>query len=220
MALSRRMQVVRRSIGLLFLFACVSALLIAVTAVVWFLLNPFAGFDGRAEFAELSGADAKLRLRSVWPPAVEPESVRTVSQTTQWSRDSSSSWCRVELRKEAATIWMDHIHAEEERRSKECFGDHHECLEGVHRVVSGPPALRRQTGNTPAWWSPPAIAFRATEVMLWYGQGDSGVGRATYSGFDESTDVLWIYDYACQHDELWSRGKPPKGIQIHLNAKK
>jgi hypothetical protein len=47
--------------------------------------------------------------------------------------------------------------------------------------------------------------------MLWYTDYDSGVGRATNSAFDKSTGILWIYDYACQHDRLWSPGNVPPG---------
>ena len=47
--------------------------------------------------------------------------------------------------------------------------------------------------------------------MLWYTNYDSGVGRATYTSFDEPVGVLWIYDYACQHDRLWTHGNVPAG---------
>lgn len=36
-------------------------------------------------------------------------------------------------------------------------------------------------------------------------------GRATYSAFDSQTNVLWVYDYASQHDLLWPQGEPPDG---------
>ena len=74
--------------------------------------------------------------------------------------------------------------------------------------------MHRQTGTTPTWWSPPAIDFRATELMKWYRGYDSGVGRATYSGYDETTKTLWIYEYSCQHDQLWSQGNVPTGQQF------
>ena len=114
---------------------------------------------------------------------------------------------------------MDHIHAAQERNSKSCLHHLHEGLEGVHRNIVGPPPMHWQTGNAPAWWTPPALDFRATVIMLWYTDYDSGVGRATYSGFDESTGTLWIYDYACQHDEVWSHGDVPEGAPIGLAAK-
>ena len=50
--------------------------------------------------------------------------------------------------------------------------------------------------------------------MLWYDNYYSGVGRATYSGFDESTSLLWIYEYAAQHDKLWEPGDRPTGIDF------
>jgi hypothetical protein len=106
---------------------------------------------------------------------------------------------------------MDQMHKHQEDWSKQCLHHLHEGLEGVHRTISGPPPQHWQTGETPSWWTPPGIDFRATEVMLWYTNYDSGVGRATYSGFDESNGVLWVYDYASQHDILWSHGGMPAG---------
>jgi hypothetical protein len=83
------------------------------------------------------------------------------------------------------------------------MGDDLEKVEIIPGNVVGPPPLHKQTGVTPVWWTPPAISFRATEIMLWYDGFDSGVGRAAYSAFDESTGILWMYDYAAQHDLLW-----------------
>ena len=82
---------------------------------------------------------------------------------------------------------------------------------GVSRTIAGPPPLHSQTGETPVWWKPPSTDFRATEVMLWYKQYASGVGRATYTAFDQHTGMLWIYEYACQHDILWPNGEVPPG---------
>ncbi len=50
--------------------------------------------------------------------------------------------------------------------------------------------------------------------MLWYKDGESGVGRAVYSGVVEPTNTLWVYLYVCQHDRLWLRGKVPAGEQF------
>ena len=50
--------------------------------------------------------------------------------------------------------------------------------------------------------------------MKWYRNNDSGVGRATYSGYDEATNSLWIYHYSAQHDRLWTRGDVPAGEQF------
>ena len=96
------------------------------------------------------------------------------------------------------------------------LGRLHEGLEGVHRILGGPPPLHRQTGATPAWWSPSAIDFRATEIMVWYEGHYSGVGRAVYSGYDESSKTLWIYEYACQHDQLWPPRAIPAGEQFSM----
>jgi len=106
---------------------------------------------------------------------------------------------------------MDQAHKHQEISSKQSLHDLHEGLEGVHRILTGPPPQHSRTGDTPTWWKPPTLDFRATEVMLWYTNYDSGVGRATYSTFDESMGTLWIYNYACQHDILWSRGNMPTG---------
>lgn len=86
--------------------------------------------------------------------------------------------------------------------------------EGVSRTIAGPPPQHRQTGSTPGWWTPPAIVFRATEAMEWYTGYGSGVGRATYSAYDQATGELWIYEYSGQHDQLWDLGKVPAGEQF------
>jgi hypothetical protein len=134
-----------------------------------------------------------------------------VSYKSESSRDSYSSWYRITLSATAAGKWTNQIHKHQEDWSRGCLGDLHERLEGVHRTISGPPPLHSQTGETPNWWTPPNIDFRATEVMLWYTHYDSGVGRATYTSFDNLAGVLWMYDYACQHDKLWTHGNVPTG---------
>ncbi len=112
---------------------------------------------------------------------------------------------------------MDHVHAEQE---SEKYFPVDECCEGVHRItISRPPSLRRYTGRIPTWWSPPKIRFRATEMMKWYANYDSGYARATYSGFDESTSTLWVYKYVCQHDRLWSPGDLPEGTPFKVEKK-
>ncbi len=175
-----------------------------------FLMDPFSGFAGKSEFRELSGRSAKHRL-SDWPEGVDPAAVQKVSYKCEYARDSYSAWYRVQLAADAATKWMDHMHKRQEDRSKTLLHQRHEGLEGVHRTILGPPPQHWQTGETPSWWTPPGIDFRATEIMLWYTDYNSGVGRATYSGFDKSNEVLWLYDYASQHDILWSRGGIPGG---------
>jgi len=203
------MRTIRRLVVVGFFVACAVIVLMAVAMVGSTVL--FFGFGGRREFTDLAGPTAKRKLGDAWPSSVDPDAVESVTWKTEWSRDSSSSWWRIVLDREATLRWMDHVHAEEERWAK-----HHDGpVEGVHRTIAGPPPLRKQTGATPAWWSPPAIDCRATEVMLWYSHG-SGVGRATYSAFDASTSTLWVYQYACQHDKLWPSGEPPSGTPIHV----
>lgn len=173
-------------------------------------MNPFAGFDGHSEFNKLSGNAAKKRLYD-WPADVNPRDVQAVSFKTNYSRDSYSSWYRIKLTSNAAESWGNHIHRHQEISSRQCLNSLHEGLEGVHRRIDGPPPRQWQTGTTPSWWEPPSIDFRATEVVLWYTNFESGVGRATYSAFDESVGILWVYDYASQNDTLWSQGNIPHG---------
>jgi hypothetical protein len=168
--------------------------------------NWLEGFSSHVEFVDFSGEKANRALVSAWPPSVRPDEVKRVSYKHQSSRDSYSSWYRIELTSDAARRWMDRIHAGKERASSASINQ----AERVHRTVVGPLPLRRQTGTTPAWWSPPSIEFRATEAMLWYKENDSGVAHATYSAFDPSVGTLWIYQYAAQQDHLWSRGAAPK----------
>jgi hypothetical protein len=56
--------------------------------------------------------------------------------------------------------------------------------------------------------------------MKWYRDYYSGVGRATYSAYDESAQTLWIYEYSCQHDILWSSGDVPAGEHFSTSPKK
>lgn len=181
-----------------------------VLVVLPFLLNPFAGFAGQSEFTELS-AGAAIRRLSNWPDGVATSDVETVSYKSAYSRDSYSSWYRIKLADDAASTWINQIHSHQEEWSKRCLHDLHEGLEGVHRTIEGPPPQHSQTGETPSWWWPPTINFRATEVMLWYKDYDSGVGRATYTAFNTSDRTLWMYDYACQHNTLWTQGNVPSG---------
>ncbi|MEI8213459.1 MAG: hypothetical protein WCI02_15030 [Planctomycetota bacterium] len=196
---------------------CGLIVLFAIMICVSFLMNPFAGFAGQSEFSDLSGYSAKRRL-SDWPSDVDPRDVQNVSYKSEYSRDSYSSWYRISLSATAAEKWTNQIHKHQEDWSRGCLGDLHEGLEGVHRTISGPPPLHWQTGETPTWWTPPNIDFRATEVMLWYTNYDSGVGRATYTSFDNLAGVLWMYDYACQHDKLWTHGNVPTG-NVFMSSK-
>jgi hypothetical protein len=212
MASREAMRTVRRVFVILFFAWCAAIVVLGIVAVIGvFLANPFADFAGRKEFTDLSGSSAKHSLAGAWPPDVDIRSVEAVSYKTEWSRDSHSTWYRIRLTKDAAARWADRLHPENGRISKASL---HGDIEGVYRMIDGPPPLHRQTGDTPVWWTPPPIKIRATEGMLWYKDYYSGVGSATYSGFDESTTTLWIYEYACQHDILWSHGRLPSGEPI------
>lgn len=199
----------RRFTAITFIVLCAAVVLWVVLVIGPFLLNPFSGFAGSEEFADLSGSSAKRKLGDAWPSSVDPGDVDSMSYKTERSRDSFSSWFRIKLTEPAAVSWADQLHAGQERCARSAVSDLHENIECVHRTVDGPPPLHWQTGETPAWWSPPSVPFRATEIMLWYKDNDSGVGRATYSAFDESSGVLWAYEYAAQHDKLWSPGEMP-----------
>jgi hypothetical protein len=189
---------------------CVLAVIWAVFICGSILINPFAGFAGESEFATLSANAAKRRLPD-WPNGVATSDVEIVSFKSAYSRDSYSSWYCIKLTEDAASTWSEQVHTHQKQWSKQCLHDLHEGLEGVTRTIDGPPPLHSQTGETPTWWSPPMIPFLATEVMLWYDDFYSSVGRATYTAFDATTQTLWIYDYACQHDTLWKQGNIPSG---------
>jgi hypothetical protein len=215
--MSNSFQSMRRARRLLIcgiLVFCVVASVVAIAFVGSFLVNPFAEFAGSEGFSDLSGESAgqRQRLKTVWPKGVDPATVESVSYQTDWSRDSSSTWYRIRLPGIAATTWQDSVHAEQQNSSQQLRTTND--LEGVIRMITGPPSLRRKTGETPSWWSPPHVPFRATEMMIWYSLPDSGVARATYSAFDEATSLLWIYEYTCQHDRLWKRGELPAGERI------
>lgn len=190
-------------------FMLVCAGLMILTIVVVPLVAPFGGVT--EEFTDLSGQEGSQRFRSGWPPGIDPAEVQSVSRKYASSFDAHSCWYRIQLSTDAASAWRNAIHSEEERRYGKTSDQRDEGVEGVHRSVGRPPPLHRQTGTTPDWWLPPAIEFRATELMRWYHDFQSGVGRATYSGYDETTNTLWIYEYSAQHDRLWPPGKLPDG---------
>lgn len=205
----------RRARRLLILGIVVFGLVVAVVSMAFvgvFLVNPFAEFAGSEGFSNLSGESASKRLESVWPKDVDPATVEEISYQTDWSRDSSSTWYRIRLPAGAATTWQNSVHSDQQNSSQTLRTTND--LEGVNRMITGPPSLRRKTGETPSWWSPPHVPFRATELMIWYSSPDSGVARATYSAFDEATSLLWIYECTCQHDRLWKRGELPSGERI------
>ena len=192
--------------------AVIGVVVIWAIAFVWSVLSiltdPFGGAD---EFIGVGGSEAKSRLAEIWPSMVDPSDVQSLSCKTESSRDSYSSWFKIKLLPAAAEKWQDDIHAQQESSCNGAADKMHEPAEGVRREVNGPPPFHRQTGTTPAWWLPPPMPFRATEAMLWYQNYNSGVARATYSGFDPASSTLWVYQYACQHDQLWSPGVVPAG---------
>lgn len=179
--------------------------------VAYVLLVMFGAFGAvTSQFADASGAEARKRLGHDWPSNVDPAQVESVSRKHASEFDRHSTWYRIRLAPAAADAWRDACHAREEHIYDGVRDAGSSGIEGVHRTITGPPPLRRQTGSTPHWWSPPAIEFRATELMKWY-DAESGVGRATYSAYDSATKTLWIYEYSAQHDLLWPRGNMPAG---------
>ena len=170
-----------------------------------------ASGTARFELNDASGADAKVSAVAKmghWPTSVDPGDVESVSWKYEGMIDSHSQWYRINLTSDAAISWIDSVHEHQESANRTSQND---VVEGVRRTIAGPPPLHQQTGETPKWWAPPAIEFRATEVMLWSEGSGSVRGNATYSAFDPSTGWLWIYEYGAQHDLLWTKGDVPPG---------
>jgi hypothetical protein len=170
-------------------------------------------FGGSTEFEDLPGSTAQLRLENDWPVSVDPSAVPSMSYKGESTFDSYSRWYRIRLDEVSAAKWTDDVHTKRKLHAMEVVG-HKETLEGVRRTVPGPPSLRRQTGTTPSWWSPPQGDYRATEIMKWYAWYDSGIGWGIYTYYDRSTEILWIYDYCCQHDKFWSAHHVPQGEAV------
>jgi hypothetical protein len=189
---------------------CVIVVLFPIMVCGSFLINPFGGFAGSSEFANKTGSAAK-RSMNEWPSNVATAAVRSVSRKHDYSIDSHSTWFKIELDTASAQLWADSVHSDRERHSRESLRPDDRGLEGVRRIVPGPPPLHSKTGDTPDWWSPPPIDFRATEAMKWYSGYDSGVGQAAYTGYDADKQTLWVYEYACQHDRLWEPDQIPDG---------
>ncbi len=190
----------RRRVLMAFYVAIVAIFLFVIALL--FVLPSIEWFDHTRELINVSGVDAK-EVISDWPDTVEVSEVKACSMKSSSTIDSSSRWLCLKISPAAAGVWIDSKHRPESEWANE------PNCEFVERTLIGPPPLQRQTGTTPEWWRPPAIRYRATEVMLWYEGYDSGVGRATYSAFDPQTEQLWIYEYAAQHDLLWDRGHAP-----------
>ncbi len=118
---------------------------------------------------------------------------------------------KIELHSDTARKWADSVHLLREQYSRQSVSKDDRGLEASRRVVRGPPPLHQATGDSPKWWNPPKIDFRATEAMKWYSGFDSGVGQAAYTGYDTSTGTMWVYEYSCQHDRLWEPNSIPDG---------
>ena len=203
-------RTVRTVIRFVFYACCVLVVLFPILVCGSFLMNPFAGFAGSSEFVNKPGPSAK-RSMNEWPVSIDPFTVRIVSRKFDYSIDSHSAWYKIELNATSAQIWADSVHTNQERYSRESIRRDDRGLEGVRRVLLGPPPLHWKTGDIPDWWKPPTIDFRVTEAMKWYSGFDSGVGQAAYTGYDAEKQTLWVYEYACQHDRLWEQNKIPDG---------
>ncbi len=93
----------RRWIRLSLLIFLGSLVLVGVGSNLWFsLIFRFSLFDVTNEFIDLSGAQACERLRVGWPQGVDPAAVRMVSFKQGSTRDSGSTWYRVQISPEAA----------------------------------------------------------------------------------------------------------------------
>jgi hypothetical protein len=203
------MSTVRRIVLIGFAISCAVILIMFISSVNTGR-NPVIEPLGSDQFADLPGHAAKQRLQNVWPKEVDPGTVHSVSYKAKRSRDSYLSWYRIQLPPVPALTWMNSIHSNQEQASKTRH-QRQEETEGVHRIVDDPADLPEQAGTIPKWWSPPRIEFRTTEVMKWYKYTKLGLARATYSAFDQTTNTLWIFEFASQHENLWPRHQLPEG---------
>ena len=200
----------RQFIRYTFYSACLAVVCIAVLSVWTIILDPFLGFDASLKFVDLPGRTAEQKMNN-WPSSIDPSKVNIVSFQSAQSIDSYSTWYKIQTDRETAQLWSDDIHARLKSWSLSSISPGDRGLEGVRRSIKGTPALHSTTGETPSWWNPPAINYSATEAMKWYSGFDSGVGYAAYSGYDELSKTLWVYEYSCQHDRLWEPKHMPDG---------
>lgn len=203
------MKTSRRIVLGLFFAACASVGLVLFFLVA-IVINSSGGSAGSTQFVNKSGPSAKISMTE-WPIAIDPTKVRSVSRKHDYSFDSHSTWYKIQLDIDSAHAWADFVHADRERHSRDSLRPDDRGLEGVRRIVTGPPPLNRTTGDTHVWCTPPSIEFRATEAMRRYSSIDSGVGQAAYTGYDSQGQTLWVYEYACQHDQLWEANEIPMG---------
>lgn len=130
-----------------------------------------------SQFTQLPGSQAKERLVERWPAAVAADSVSSVDFEWRAEIDNHATWYRVTLSQEAAVAWIEHVHAEQVQTTKDLRERRTRIgvIEGIHRTVTQPPQSHAQSESVPAWWRPPLVDFRATEVMDW----DGAYGRGT-----------------------------------------
>jgi hypothetical protein len=157
------------------------------------------------EFVNKSGSVAAQKMYR-WDFPVDPRNVRRVSLKSASSIDSNSTWSKFELGKSDAELIAVELH-----RQMAMIGDYiqrtKDCEQATRTITSIP--IRSPTSDTPAWWSPPTGNGNATENMLWYPNKSYGVAQGCYTLYDESNQILWVYEYAAQHDAHWKRGERP-----------
>jgi hypothetical protein len=164
-------------------------------------LDPFPTL----EFVDNAGPSASRKMYS-WDFTVDPSAVRRVSMKSASSIDSYSTWSKFELSSSDAETIAAELHNRMStidgylQRTKE-------CEQAIRTITSIP--IRSPTSETPNWWSPPTGTGDATENMLWYPDAAFGVAQGCYTIYDLSTQTLWVYEYAAQHDSHWERGTRP-----------
>ncbi len=189
----------------------VLTLLIPVLFLMSAFIIPYLCF----ELEDASGWRAKRVLGKMWPDAVETNQVGSVSWEGESSRDSGSTFLRLECDSKTASQWAIHLRRDHRETSEWLATFPNHLVESRKHSYAGIP-LREVTGKVPNWWTPPDHACEAHESMIWYQSSSSGVARGEYSIYDEANQTLWIYSYTCQHDELWPRGQinPTFGLLV------
>ena len=166
-----------------------------------------------------SPAVAKARLGDRWPTGVALKDVSScqfdeasVRFDNDWGK-ATTSWLKVKLTPEAATVWENSIHAREVERIRH-IQKLNRLVEGVQRTTNGRLPLRMEVGGRPSFWDPPPANYRTTEGMIWGIEPAIPTGMALYSWFDQATGVLWVYQNSSPRDVLWPQGKIPEGTEI------
>ena len=184
-----------------------------VSACYLFIFPPFG--PTRIEFIDRSAKQAESQLRAFLTDDLDLKDVEKVSGKICGAIDCHAGWIRITLRPESARQFQEAMHARLEKSARPGRGV--ELIEGVHLTMREPTLVESSLGTAPNWWTPPSIEFRVTEKMLWYSSSTT-YAFALYTGFDPSTNKLWIYDYGEQHRQLWSRGAIPTGDQFVVNG--